>query len=51
VVHDLVYAIEWVLFVDDGVEQNAKGPDILLFATVGSAGEDFWGSVICRELA
>jgi hypothetical protein len=51
VVHDLVYAVERILFVDDGIEQNAEGPNILLFPTVGSAGEYFWGSVVCGELA
>jgi hypothetical protein len=50
VVHDLVYAIERIFFVDDGVEQDAQGPDILLFAAVSTAGEDLWGGVICRVL-
>lgn len=37
-VHDLVNAIEWILFVNDGVQEDTQGPDILLFATVGLAG-------------
>jgi hypothetical protein len=45
-VHDLVDGVERVLFVDDGVEQNSKGPDVLFFAAVGEAAEDFRGSVI-----
>jgi len=34
-VHDLIYAVEGVLFVDDGIEQNAQCPNILFFALVG----------------
>ena len=37
-IHDLVDAVERVLFVDYGVEENTKGPDVLLFAVVGLAG-------------
>jgi hypothetical protein len=51
VIHDLVYAIERVFFVDDGVQQDAKGPYILFFATVGAAGEYFRGCVICYDLS
>lgn len=46
VVHDLVDAVEGVLLVDDRVKQNAESPDILLFAAVGLAGEDFRGSIV-----
>lgn len=35
VVHDLVDAVEGVLFVHDGVEEDAEGPDVLFFAAVG----------------
>lgn len=45
-VHDLVDTVEGVFFVDDSVEQDAEGPDILFFATVGTASEDFGGCVI-----
>jgi hypothetical protein len=45
-VHDLVDAIEGVFLVYDCVEQDTQGPDVLLFATVGGAGEDFGGGVI-----
>ena len=45
-VHDLVDAIERVLFVDDGVEQDAESPDILFFAAIRTASEDFGGCVI-----
>jgi hypothetical protein len=46
VIHDLVDGVEWVLLVDDGVEQDTEGPDILLFAAVRQAAEDFGGGVI-----
>jgi hypothetical protein len=46
-VHDLVDAVEGVFLVYDCVEQDAEGPDVLLFAAVGGPGEDFRGGVIC----
>ena len=49
VVHDLVDGVEGVLLVDDGVEQDAKGPDVLLFAAVRGAAEDFGSCVICSD--
>ena len=45
-VHDLVDAVERVLLVDDGVQQNPKRPDVLLLAAVGLARKDFGGGVI-----
>jgi hypothetical protein len=45
-VHDLVDAVERVLLIDDGVQQNAQGPDVLLLPAVGLAGEDFGGGVV-----
>jgi hypothetical protein len=47
-IHDLVDGVEGVFFVDDGVEEDAEGPDVLFFATVGAAGEDFGGCVVWR---
>lgn len=49
VVHDLVDGVEGVLLVDDGVEQDAEGPDVLLFAAVWGAAEDFGSCVICLD--
>lgn len=46
-IHDLVNAVEGVFLVDEGVEQDAEGPDVLFFAAVGFALEDFGGGVIC----
>ncbi len=37
VVENFVDAVEGVFFVDEGVEQDAQGPDVLLLATVGFA--------------
>ena len=34
VIYDLVNAVERIFFVDEGVEQDPEGPDILLFAAV-----------------
>ena len=45
-VHNLVNAVKGVLFVNDGIEEDTKSPDVLLFAAVGLAGENFGGSVI-----
>jgi hypothetical protein len=47
VVHDLVNAIERVFLVDDGVQQDTERPNILLFATIRPACEDFGCSVVC----
>lgn len=47
-IHDLVDTVEGVLLVDDGVEEDAEGPDVLFLAAVGLAGEDLRGGVICR---
>jgi hypothetical protein len=36
-VHNLIDGVEGILFVDDGVEKDTEGPNILLFASVGLA--------------
>lgn len=46
VVENLVNIIERVLLVDDRVEEDTQGPDVLFFAAVRSALEDFGRSVI-----
>ena len=46
VVHDLIDAIEGILLVHDGVEEDTEGPDVLFFAAVCLTGKHFWGSVI-----
>jgi hypothetical protein len=45
-VHDFVNGIEGVFFVDDGVEEDAKGPDVLFFTAVGFAGQDFGSGIV-----
>ena len=45
-VENLVDVVERVFLVDDRVEKNPKGPDVLLFASIGLALKDFGGSVI-----
>lgn len=47
-VHDFVNRVKGVFLVDNGVEQDAERPDILFFAAVGGAAEDFWGCVVCE---
>jgi len=37
-IHDLIDAVEWILLVYDGVEEDTESPNILLFATVWLAG-------------
>ena len=49
-IHDLVDRVERVFLVDDGIQQDAQSPDILLFAAVGTACKDFGGSVVYAVL-
>jgi hypothetical protein len=46
VVEDFFNVVEWVFLVDDRVEENAQGPHILLFASVGFALKDFGCCVV-----
>lgn len=46
VVHDLVDAVEGVLLVDDGVEEDTQRPDVLLFAAIWLSSQDLGGGVI-----
>ncbi len=48
VVEDLVDAVEGVFFVDEGVEEDSEGPDVLFFAAVGFPLEDFGGGVVWK---
>lgn len=45
-IHDLVDAVEGVLLVDDGVQKNAKCPDVLLCTTIWLASKNFRSSII-----
>lgn len=47
-VHDLVDAVKGVFLVDEGVEEDAEGPNVLFFAAVGAALENFGGGVVCE---
>lgn len=47
-VHDLIDAVKRVLLVDDGVEKNTKGPNVLFLATIRFACQDFGGRIICE---
>lgn len=46
VIEDLVDVVEWVLLVDNCVQQDTQSPDILFLAAVGFALEDLGGRVI-----
>lgn len=46
VIHDFVNAVEWVLLIDNGIQKDAKGPNILLLAAVRMASENFRGGVV-----
>lgn len=48
VVENLIDVVERVLFVDDGVEQNSKGPHILFFAAVRFALKNFRRCVVWK---
>jgi hypothetical protein len=45
-VQDLIDVVEWVFFVDDGVEKNTECPNILLLASVRLALQYFRGSIV-----
>lgn len=45
-VHDFVNAVEWVLLIDNGIQQDTESPDVLLFTAIGFSSQDFWRSVI-----
>jgi hypothetical protein len=47
VIHNLVDAIEGILLVDNGIEQDTEGPDVLFLAAVGLSSQDFRSCVIC----
>ena len=48
-VHDLINTIKRVLLVHDSVKKDAQGPDVLLFAAVWQAAEDFGRGVVCHS--
>ena len=45
-VENLVDVIKRILFVDDGVEEDAQGPNVLLLASIGFALKNLRGSVV-----
>jgi hypothetical protein len=45
-VQDLIDVVEWVLFVDDGVEKDTERPNILLLASVRLALQYFRGGIV-----
>lgn len=49
-IHDLIDTVERVFLVDDGIEQDAESPYVLLFAIIRFAGKDFWCGVVCSRL-
>lgn len=46
VIEDLVDVVEWVLLVDDRVQQDTQRPDILFLAAVRFALKDLGGRII-----
>lgn len=46
VIENLVDVVEWILLVNDSIEQNAQSPHILFLSAVGFALEDFRCRVI-----
>jgi len=45
-VHNLIDAVEGILFVEDSVEEDAERPDVLSRAGVGVTCKDFRSSII-----
>lgn len=45
-VHNLVNTVERVLFVHDGIQEDAQSPNILLLSSVRVAAKDFGGGVV-----
>ena len=48
-VEDLVDAVKGVLLVDERVEEDAEGPDVLLLAAVRLALQDLGGRVVWTD--
>lgn len=46
VIKNFVDVVEWILLVNDSIEQNAQSPHVLFFAAVGFALEDFGCRII-----
>lgn len=49
VVEDLIDIVEWILLVDDCVQQDAQRPNVLFLAAVGFTLEDLGGSIVCTK--
>lgn len=47
-IHNLVDAVKGIFFVNEGIEENAEGPDVLFFAAVGLPLKNFRGRVVCN---
>lgn len=45
-IHDLINTVEWILLVDNGVEENTQCPNVLLCAPIRLASENFRSGVI-----
>lgn len=50
-IHNLVNAVKGILLVDDGIEEDTEGPDILFLATVWLASKHLGSCIICRASA
>jgi hypothetical protein len=46
VVHDLIDGVEWVFLVDDGIDQDAESPYVLLLATIRVTRKDLRRGVV-----
>jgi hypothetical protein len=48
-IHDLIDAVERILLVDDGVEQDAQCPDILFLPTIRFTSKNLGSRIICSS--
>jgi hypothetical protein len=46
VVEDFVDVVERILLIDNRIKENSQGPDVLFFASVRPALENFGGGVV-----
>ena len=49
-VENFIDVVERILFVDNRIEKDSQGPDVLLFASVGFALKDLRCCIVCIVL-
>lgn len=47
-VENFIDVVEWVLLVNNSVQENTKSPNILLFSSIRLALKDFRCCIVCK---